>query len=65
MKDNTVLVWSAADARANDLIRELMQKARYPWVWRKLNNARWHLLQTHTVEQEYHGQQFVTWEDAT
>ena len=43
------LVWSESDARANDILRGLIQQAKYGWVYRKLNNARFHIIETHTV----------------
>ncbi len=39
-----------ADSEANDLIRETMQKAKYLYVWFKLQNARMYLLRTHSWE---------------
>jgi hypothetical protein len=42
-----MVYWTLADAAANDLLRSLMQQASYPYVWRKLNRARWHLIEHH------------------
>ena len=40
------MVWDKQDAEANAILRMLMQHTRYPWVYRKLNNARWHIIET-------------------
>ncbi len=53
-----VSVWSESDRQANDLLRSLMRSAKYKWVHRKLNNARWHIIETHTQRLPYlHGNQ--------
>ena len=38
------LLWDEADAQANGLLRELMRQAKCPYVYRKLNNARWDII---------------------
>ena len=60
MGEDVVLVWTLADSSANDILKGLMRQAKYKWVWRKLNNARWHLIETHTWQEPFHGQTFVT-----
>ena len=35
---------------ANELFRALGRQVRYPWVWRKLQSARLHMLHTATRE---------------
>jgi hypothetical protein len=53
MDADTVLVWSDTDRRAADILRDLMRETPYPWVWRKLHSARWHLIETHTERVPY------------
>lgn len=61
------LVWDAPTSRANDLLRDLMRQAKYKWAWKKLNSARWHIIETHTLkvdECQYNGESFVSNGDA-
>ena len=57
---DTVYVIPKHIAKANDTFRALIQEAKYPWVWRKLNNARLHMLRINMQKVEYQGQKFVT-----
>jgi hypothetical protein len=51
--EDEVLVWEAADKRANEILRAAAQQVRYKWAWRKIRNARFHLLETHTKKVKY------------
>lgn len=44
----SVLVWNQNESEANELLRGLMRQAKYPWVYRKLNAARFHIIETHS-----------------
>lgn len=58
-----LIVWTDAEARANDLLRSLMRQVKYQWAWRKLNSARLHIIETHTRQIEdldWRGERFVT-----
>ena len=45
----SVLTWSAAEDQANNILRRLMGKVKYGYAYRKLNHARWHLIEPHTT----------------
>lgn len=48
----TYLVWDKNESDANDLIRKVMRSVSYPYAYRKLNSARFHLIENHTSEIE-------------
>jgi len=41
-----ITVWDKSDAKSNDILRSLMRQAKYKWVYRKLDSARWHIIST-------------------
>jgi len=60
-----LLVMDAPVVRAVDMLRARMNETPYKWVYRKLNNARLHVIFTHSREvpyesPEYGRAQFVT-----
>ena len=62
------LIWNESESQANDILRDLMRQSKYKWVWRKLNSARFHLIESHTqkiVDVEWTDQFVVTNGDAS
>ena len=56
-----VMIWKDGGREANELLRDLMRRARYPWVHRKLNSARLHVIESATRRVEFDGRSpFVT-----
>ena len=57
------IIWTEAEAKANALLGELQQQVRYPWAYRKLRSARFHIIENHTVsigDLDWKGERFVT-----
>lgn len=55
LDEEYVIVWDAAESRANDLLRKLMSQQEYPRAYRRLNSARMHLIETHTRRVQWDG----------
>lgn len=59
-----LVVWNEAEAEANNILRRAMQQVKYPWAWRKLNSARFHIIERHTVRVEDGFQPLPTFQQA-